>query len=207
MRYGSVVAVSTAVMMVGCGYSDSALMMQAENTKRSDAGYSAKIEMTKHLTAYLERANQGCGVKVEIINGTPVTSVKECIRLDDAMASVDKVEILKPAPVKDMLDSAGDFAMKTAGIIVPVAGFYYGYKNNQVNQDASVAINAANKTADTAMWNAYTGEFQNTTSTTSESDSTSSTSSTTSTTNTTANTTSTTSIPSVVVDANSTTIQ
>lgn len=200
MKYLSLAVVG--VMFTGC-YSSSALQYIDEGSKRVAAGYDAKIEMTKYLTGYLAEANKGCGVKVEIINGAPVTTVKECIRLADALASVDKIEIIKPEKPKDMLDSAGDFAMKTAGIIVPVAGFYYGYKNNQVNQEASVAINAANNDSDKAMWAAYTGNYQNSTNVNKE---TSSTTSTTNTTSTTANTTNTTSIPNVSVDANSTVI-
>lgn len=203
MKYLSMVAV--AFLIGGCGYSDSSLQLVAEGSKRVAAGYDAKVEMTKQLTAYLAEANKGCGVKVEVINGTPVTTVKECIRLADALASVDKVEIIKPEKPKDMLDSAGDFALKTAGIVVPVAGFYYGYKNNQANQEASVAINASNNDADKAMWTAYTGKFQNSTNVEKETSSTSSTASTTNTTSTTTNTTNTTT-PSGAADANSTVI-
>jgi len=203
IRNLSLIALSSLV--VGCSYSDSALQYATEGSKRVDAGYNAKIEMTKHLTAYLEKANQGCGVKVEIINGTPVTSVKECIRLDDAMASVDKVEIVKPQQVKDMLDSMGDFAMKATNLVVPVASIYYGYQTNKDNQSANIAIRQSDNTAQSSMWSSYTDNFENTTST-----STATTNTSTATTNTSTSvdnaTTNTTTIPSISVDANSTSV-
>jgi len=157
--------VVAALVLGGCSYSDSALQYATEGSNRVNAGYNAKIEMTKHLTAYLAEANKGCGVKIEIINGTPVTTVKECIRLDDAMASVDKVEIVKPQQVKDMLDSMGDFAMKATNLVVPVSSIYFGYKTNKDNQSANIAIRQSDNTAQSSMWSSYTNNFENTTNT------------------------------------------
>jgi len=201
IRNLSLIALSSLV--VGCSYSDSALQYATEGSKRVDSGYNAKIEMTKYLTTYLAEANKGCGVKVEIINGTPVTSVKECLRLEDAMASVDKIEIVKPQQVKDVLDSMGDFAMKATNLVVPVSSIYFGYKTNKDNQAANIAIRQSDNEAQSSMWSSYTDNFENTTSTTTD---TSSTSSTTNTTTNTTNTTDTTTTPSVTVDENSTTI-
>ena len=154
-----------AIGFSGCSFSDSALQYAQEGSKRVDAGYSAKVEMTKHLTAFLAEANKDCGVKVEIVNGVPVTTVKECIRLADAMASVDKVQIVEPQRVKDVLESAGDFAMKVTNLAVPVASIYYGFKNNEVNQNANVAIRQSDNAAQTSMWGNYTENYQNTTNT------------------------------------------
>jgi len=157
--------------------------------------------MTKHLTAFLAEANKGCGVKVEIINGVPVTTVKECLRLEDAMASVDKVEIIKPQQVKDMLESAGDFMTKSTNLVVPFASIYYGFKNNEVNQNANVAIRKSDNEAQTSMWSNYTDNYENTTNTTSNTSSTTNTTTSTSTADTTTQV-----VPSVVVDGNITNI-
>jgi len=195
------ISLATALILSGCAFSDSAMQYAQEGTKRSDSGYQAKIEMTKHLTAFLAEANKGCGVKVEIINGVPVTTVKECLRLEDAMASVDKVEIIKPQQVKDMLESAGDFMTKSTNLVVPFASIYYGFKNNEVNQNANVAIRKSDNDAQTSMWSNYTDNYENTTNTTSNTSSTTNTTTSTSTADTTTQV-----VPSVVVDGNITNI-
>lgn len=201
-----------AIGFSGCSFSDSALQYATEGSKRVDAGYNAKVEMTKHLTAFLAEANKDCGVKVEIVNGVPVTTVKECIRLADAMASVDKVQIVEPQRVKDTLESAGDFVMKATNLAVPVASIYYGFKNNEVNQNANVAIRQSDNAAQTSMWSDYTAGYQNTTNTTDTTNTTNTSVANTSesvsntVTNTTTDTTNTTRIPSITVDSNTTTI-
>lgn len=206
MRIRNLSLIALSSLVVGCSYSDSALQYAQEGSKRVDAGYSAKIEMTKYLTAYLAEANKGCGVKVEIINGVPVTTVKECLRLDDAMASVDKVEIVKPQQVKDVLDSMGDFAMKATNLVVPVSSIYFGYKTNKDNQAANIAIRQSDNTAQSSMWSSYTDNFENTTTTTTNSDTRSTIDTSISTTTNTNTTTDTTTTPSVRVDSNSTSI-
>ena len=148
--------------LTGCGYTQSALEYSFEGTKRVQAGYEAKAKMTEAMLQYLAKANEGCGVKVEIIDNVPVTTVKECIRPSDVLASVDKVEIVKPQQVNDMLQSAGDFFVKATGLVVPTASVYYGYKMNSDNQHANVAMNKSNNEASLGMWQAYTGNFQNT---------------------------------------------
>jgi hypothetical protein len=188
----------------GCSYSDSALQYATEGTKRADAGYTAKTRIAEAMLVYLTEANKGCGVKVEVINGVPVTTVRECIRPADVLASVDKVEIIKPQQVKDILDSVGDFAMKATNLVVPVSSIYFGYKTNKDNQAANIAVRQSDNNAQSSMWANYTDNFENTTSTTNTSD-TSSTASTASTITNTTNTTSTT-IPSVSVDSNGTVI-
>lgn len=202
---------STSLLWLsGCSYSDSALQYATEGTKRADAGYTAKTKMTEAMLAYLTEANKGCGVKVEVINGVPVTTVKECIRPTDVLASVDKVEIIKPQQVKDILDSAGDFAMKATNLVVPVSSIYFGYKTNKDNQAANIAIRQSDNNAQSSMWSSYTDNFENTTNTTNTS-ATSSTSNTASTITNTTNTTDTsattnTTIPRVSVDSNGTVI-
>lgn len=165
MRYLQIgLMVIVGLSFVACGYTQSALEYSYEGTKRVQAGYDAKAKMTESMLAYLAQANEGCGVKVEIINNVPVTTVKECIRPADVLASVDKVEIVKPQEVKDMLQSAGDFFVKATGLVVPTASVYYGYKMNSDNQHANVAMNKSNNEASLGMWQAYTGNFQNSTS-------------------------------------------
>lgn len=152
-------------MFSGCAgvYSDSALALVKENTNRVESGYSAKKEMTAYIIAYLEKQNHDCGVKVTVENGVPVTNVKECIRIDDALAAVDKVEIVRPQNVGDMLQSAGDFLVKATNIAVPIASFYYGSKNQIAQTEASVKINESNNAKDSSMINTYTTNFDKTT--------------------------------------------
>ena len=152
-----------ASLFTGCAFTESALQYSYEGTKRVESGYKAKAEMTKYLTEYLIEANKDCGVKVEILDGKPVTTVKECIRPSDVMASVDKVEMIKPQKVKSMTDSAGDFIMKATNLAVPVASIYYGFRSNEVNQEANVAIQKSNNDAQTSMWSNYTAGYENTT--------------------------------------------
>lgn len=78
-----------SVSFTGCAYSDSALKVGEQQTKMVDAGYQAKIKMTEALTKFLATANKDCGVKVEVVNGTPITTVRDCIRLADAMDSTN----------------------------------------------------------------------------------------------------------------------
>lgn len=155
----------TLMLFSGCAYTDSVLQYANQGTARVEAGYKAKAQMTQAITAYLLEANRNCGVKVEIIDNKPVTTVKECVRASDLMASVDKVAIVKPQRIKDVMDSAGDFAMKITNLAVPFAGVYYGYKSNKVSQNANVAITQSNNKASEGMWENYTKNFQNTQST------------------------------------------
>lgn len=153
------------ISIMGCGYTQSALEYAGEGTKRVNAGYTAKTEMTKALANYLLEANKNCGVKVEMINNLPVTTVKECVRASEIMASVDRVEIVKPQRVADMLESAGSFARSITNLAVPFAGVYYGYKSNKVAQKANVEITKSNNAMSTSMWENYTKNYQNTQST------------------------------------------
>jgi len=156
-----ILLIALGSLFTGCSFTDSALKYSYEGTKRVDAGYKAKAEMTKYLTQYLTKANEGCGVKVEIINNTPVTTVKECIRPSDVMASVDRLPIVQPQKIETITDGVGDMLMKATGLVVPTASIYYGYKNNQVNQQANVAIRQSDNQAQTSMWANYTGSYQN----------------------------------------------
>lgn len=154
-----------SIGFTGCAYSDSALKVGEQQTKMVDAGYQAKIKMTEALTQFLATANKDCGVKVEVINGTPVTTVKECIRLADAMDSVNNVRIIQPVAVKDSLESAGDFIFKASSLFTPLASIYYGFKNNEITQKSMVAMKQSDNIAQSNMWTSYTGGFKNNNST------------------------------------------
>lgn len=156
-----------ALVLGGCAVSDSMLEYSKEGTARVASGYEAKTAMTASLVAYLTEANKECGVRVEVINGVPVTTVRECIRPSDVLASVDNVKIIQPQNIETITDGIGDMLIKATNIVVPVSSIYYGYKNNIANQNASVAINESNNEAQTSMWSGYTNNFQNTTDTSS----------------------------------------
>lgn len=197
------------VAFTACAFTDSALKYSYEGTKRVNAGYEAKAKMTKYLTDYLTKANEGCGVRVEIVDNKPVTTVKECVRASDVMASVDRMPIVKPQKLESIADGIGDMLIKATNIVTPVASIYYGYKSNQVNQQANVAIKQSDNQAQTSMWANYTGSYQNsvTTTDTNKEVTTTDTSvdkSVTDTSNTDTQITNTQEIPNVQVDSNST---
>lgn len=151
----------------GCVYTDSALQYAKEGTSRVQSGYDAKAEMTKHLTEYLAIQNKDCGVKVEIINNTPVTSVKECVRIDDALRVVENVKIVEPQQVTDMVSSFGDLVMKSTNLVVPFAQIYYNHKNTEVQTRANVEITKSNNDMMGGMISNYTSNYQNSTNTSS----------------------------------------
>lgn len=189
----------------GCVYTESALQYAKEGTSRVQSGYDAKAEMTKHLTEYLAIQNKDCGVKVEIINNTPVTSVKECVRIDDALRVVENIKIVEPQQVTDMVSSFGDLVMKSTNLVVPFAQIYYNHKNTEVQTRANVEITKSNNDMIGGMISNYTSNYQNSTNTSSTS-TTNTTSSTTDTSNTSTNVsdtstvTNTTSVPNVSID-------
>ena len=193
----------------GCVYTDSALQYAKEGTHRVQSGYDAKAEMTKHLTEYLAIQNKDCGVKVEMINNTPVTTVKECVRIDDALRVVENVKIVEPQQVTDMVSSFGDLVMKSTNLVVPFAQIYYNHKNTEVQTRANVEITKSNNDMMGGMISNYTSNYQNSTNTSTDTSSvltTNTTSSTTDTSNISTNvsdtntTTNTTSVPDVSID-------
>ena len=151
----------------GCVYTDSALQYAKEGTNRVQSGYDAKTEMTKHLTEYLVIQNKDCGVKVEIINNTPVTSVKECVRIDDALRVVENIKIVEPQQVTDMVSSFGDLVMKSTNLAVPFAQIYYNHANTKVQTRANVEITKSNNDMMGGMISNYTSNYQNSTNTSS----------------------------------------
>jgi hypothetical protein len=152
-----------ALWLTGCAYTQSALEYAKEGTARVESGYQAKSEMTKYLVEYLKEANRDCGTTMEVIDGKPVVNVKECVRVNDVLTSVDRVEIVKPQKVDDMLDSAGDFVMKATNLAVPIAGVYYNYQTHKASMNASVANTSSNNQLQGTIFESYTGNFQNTT--------------------------------------------
>ena len=198
-----------SIMMIGffsgCVYTDSALQYAKEGTSRVQSGYDAKAEMTKHLTEYLAIQNKDCGVKIEIINNTPVTSVKECVRIDDALRVVENIKIVEPQQVTDMVSSFGDLVMKSTNLVVPFAQIYYNHENTKVQTRANVEITKSNNDMMGGMISNYTSNYQNSTNTSSVS-TTDKTSSTTDTSNISTNVsdtntvTNTTSVPNVSID-------
>ena len=189
----------------GCVYTDSALQYAKEGTSRVQSGYDAKAEMTKHLTEYLAIQNKDCGVKIEMMNGMPITTVKECVRIDDALRVVENIKIVEPQQVTDMVSSFGDLVMKSTNLVVPFAQIYYNHKNTEVQTRANVEITKSNNDMMGGMISNYTSNYQNSTNTSSVS-TTDKTSSTTDTSNISTNvsdtstTTNTTSVPNVSID-------
>lgn len=150
----------------GCSYTESALQYAQEGTKRVNAGYQAKADMTKEVVKYLKEVNKDCGVTSQFIDGIPTTTVKECVRAQDVFAVVDRVEIIQPQKINDIVDSAGDFIMKSTNLVVPVAGVYYNYKTHQSSMDASIKNTASNNELQGTIFESYTGNYQNTSVTT-----------------------------------------
>jgi hypothetical protein len=154
-----------ALGFTGCSYTESALAYAKEGTARVDSGYKAKADMTKYLVEYLKEANKECGTIMEIVDSKPIVKVKECVRVDDVLASVDSVEIVKPQKINDMLDSAGDFIMKSTNLVVPLGGIYYNYKTHEKSMEASIANTASNNAMQTSLYDNFTSRFDKTTTT------------------------------------------
>ena len=151
----------------GCVYTESALQYAKEGTNRVQSGYDAKAEMTKHLTEYLAIQNKDCGVKIELMNGMPITTVKECVRIDDALRVVENIKIVEPQQVTDMVSSFGDLVMKSTNLVVPFAQIYYNHKNTEVQTRANVEITKSNNDMMGGMISNYTSNYQNSTNTSS----------------------------------------
>ena len=151
----------------GCVYTESALQYAKEGTNRVQSGYDAKAEMTKHLTQYLAIQNKDCGVKIEMMNGMPITTVKECVRIDDALRVVENIKIVEPQQVTDMVSSFGDLVMKSTNLVVPFAQIYYNHKNTEVQTRANVEITKSNNDMMGGMISNYTSNYQNSTNTSS----------------------------------------
>ena len=179
----------------GCVYTESALQYAKEGTNRVQSGYDAKAEMTKHLTEYLAIQNKDCGVKIEMMNGMPITTVKECVRIDDALRVVENIKIVEPQQVTDMVSSFGDLVMKSTNLVVPFAQIYYNHANTKVQTRANVEITKSNNDMMGGMISNYTSNYQNSTNTSSVL-----TTDKTSTTTDTSTTTNTTSVPDVSID-------
>ena len=184
----------------GCVYTESALQYAKEGTNRVQSGYDAKAEMTKHLTEYLAIQNKDCGVKIEMMNGMPITTVKECVRIDDALRVVENIKIVEPQQVTDMVSSFGDLVMKSTNLVVPFAQIYYNHKNTEVQTRANVEITKSNNDMMGGMISNYTSNYQNSTNTTNTTSSTSDTSNTSTNVSDTNTVTNTTSVPDVSID-------
>ena len=199
----------TSIMVIelfsGCVYTESALQYAKEGTNRVQSGYDAKAEMTKHLTEYLVIQNKDCGVRIEMVNGMPITTVKECVRIDDALRVVENIKIVEPQQVTDMVSSFGDLVMKSTNLVVPFAQIYYNHANTKVQTRANVEITKSNNDMMGGMISNYTSNYKNSTNTSSVL-TTNTASSTTDTSNTSTNvsdtstTTNTTSVPDVSID-------
>ena len=200
-----IVSIMVIGFFSGCVYTDSALQYAKEGTNRVQSGYDAKAEMTKHLTQYLAIQNKDCGVKIEMMNGMPITTVKECVRIDDALRVVENIKIVEPQQVTDMVSSFGDLVMKSTNLVVPFAQIYYNHANTKVQTRANVEITKSNNDMMGGMISNYTSNYQNSTNTSSVS-TTDKTSTTTDTSNISTNvsdtstTTNTTSVPDVSID-------
>jgi len=160
-----VAAVAVSFMFTGCfgSYSQSALEYSREGTKRVEAGYDAKVFMTDSVLQYLAAANVNCGVKVEVINNIPVTTVKECIDLEDALKVVEKTEIVKPQKIAEMSQAFGDFLVKATNFAVPIAGIYYNTKLQEKSLEYNYLSRVNDNATQQSFWDTYTGTYNNST--------------------------------------------
>ena len=160
MKY--LIIVILVLPLSGCIYTDSALEYAGEGTQRVNAGYNAKAEMTKHITSYLERVNKDCGVRITIVDGSPVTTVKDCVRMSDAMVAVNKMPIIVPQQIDDIADGIGDMLIKATNLVVPVASLYYGFQTHEESMRTTRATTESNNLMIGGMVGAYTDNFDNT---------------------------------------------
>lgn len=170
------------LLMTGCFYTDSALRYAEVQNNRVKSGYTTKENMTKEIMKAVAEMNKDCGVKVTMVNGMPITNVKQCIGMHEAMASVGQVEIQRAEGVQSVGDGAAKVLTSAATLAVPLGTAYMQYdaaktstnaqvKITQSNNDATVATNKSNNELQSNMINSYTTNFDktNTTSTTSTS--------------------------------------
>jgi len=150
------------MMLSGCVYTDSALEYAEEGTFRVQSGYQAQTAIAGQAFAYMEKQNANCGVQVTMVNGSPVTTVKECVDFSDAVDLVKAIQIIQPQQIADVAKSFGQ-ALSTAGnFLVPIASFHYGYLNNQENMKTARATNASDNYMMSNMMNGFTSNFTNT---------------------------------------------
>lgn len=166
-----------AMLFSGCVYTDSALTYAEVQNKRVQAGYDTKKQMTADIMKYVAEMNKDCGVKVEMVNGVPVTNVKQCISIHEAMASVGQVEIQRAEGIQSVGDGTAKVMTSAATLAVPLGTAFMQYDAQKTATKAQVQITESNNAASIAntastnsmmggMVSDYTGNFQNTTTTT-----------------------------------------
>jgi len=151
------------LLLPSCIYTESALEYAREGTTRVHDGYEAKAKMTAVIVKHLERMNKDCGVRITMVNGSPVTTVRDCVRFSDAMVAVNKMPIIVPQQIDDIADGIGDMLIKATNIVVPVASLYYGYRTHEESMETTRATTASNNEMISGMISDYTGNFQDTT--------------------------------------------
>jgi hypothetical protein len=171
-----IIGATVVAMFTGCVYTDSALQYAEVQNKRVQAGYTTKQEMTKEIMMAVKEMNKDCGVKVEMVNGVPVTNVKQCISIHEAMASVGEVQIQRAEGIESVGAGTAKVLTSAATLAVPLGTAYMQYDAAKANTKAQVQITESNNAANVAMnqsnnemnsnmIDSYTGNFQNTTET------------------------------------------
>ena len=172
-----IMTVLVGALLTGCGYTNSALQYAEVQNKRVQSGYDAKKEMTNSIMKYVAEMNKDCGVKVEMVNGVPVTNVKQCITVHEAMASVGQVQIQRAEGIESIGTGVAKAATDIATLAVPLGTVYMQTDAQKHSADTQVRITESNNAATIAttqsnndmmggMMDSYTGNFQNVTNTT-----------------------------------------
>lgn len=135
--------------------------LSAQRSARYDAYVEAQAVMISDLTKLIADADRG-GVEIKLTTDGRVKSFKTTERLDiRELMAIAALQRYPEEPVASTLEELGNFVGKATNLGVVIAREHYNHLNTEEIQRANVLINGQNKSADTAMWNAYTGNYAN----------------------------------------------
>ena len=153
------------LIFTGCAFT-SAQVAREYNAQQKQlyAQYAnAKAVSVQSVMEALQKIDRG-GMKIELDESGRVKAIKYTERLDPEIL---KQALAMPAPKqyipKSGLAELGDFFLKFGSFATPITAMWMNYKSHKVDAYARVKITEANANRDAAMYNAFTGNFQNST--------------------------------------------
>jgi len=155
----------TALMLNGCWFTDSALIVSKEQTARIESGNEARAKIAKSAFSFMKEANKDCGTQMVVEDGKPAVTVKPCMEFEDAVKLVQAVPVYQAYRPSDVLESGGRFIRDSMSTLVPLGVSWLQFEGVKSNNNANVLMNRDRITGDIANTEAIFSNFQNTTST------------------------------------------